>query len=156
MRWLLLVALVAFTPALGQDTHVDGKTAAGHADHPDSDSEMETMTLENAPFRQEIAMTCSFVTECVEAEPCTETEFTPQITGAAGGLTPEELVVQTQMITDAETIELLGVKSGKALSLSGGTFAARHLLSVAKDGAARYSVHYADGPFVISYLGTCN
>ncbi len=148
MRLLVFLALVAFTPALGQDTHSDGDHAA--------DPGMEVLTPDTAPFRQQIKLTCTFTTECVEAEPCTETKFAPQITGVAGGLTPEELMVQTQMITDAETIDLLGVKSGMALSLAGGTFAARHLVSIAKDEAARYTVHYADGPFVISYLGTCN
>ncbi len=85
----------------------------------------ETLTLETAPFRQEIKRLCNFVTECVENEPCTETEFTPEITGIGGGLSADDLVVQAEMVTDAETVELLGVTSGKSLSLSGGTCAAR-------------------------------
>ena len=148
MRLIFSLALMACAPALAQvsdavDDHDDGAVA-------------ESLTLDTAPFRQEVAISCDFKTECVEDEPCTETEFKPQITGIAGGLTPDDLVVQSTMTTDAETVELLGVKSGKALSLSGGSFAARHLLSITETGATRYTVHYADGPFVISYLGTCN
>jgi|TARA_R110002012_G_scaffold50466_4_gene130507 hypothetical protein len=152
MRLIFPIALVAFSPAFAQVTPPADDHTDGHTDGAAS----ENLTLETAPFRQEIAIACDFKTECVEDEPCTETEFTPQITGIAGGLTPDDLVVQSTMVTDAETVELLGVKSGMALSLSGGTFAARHLLSITETGAARYTVHYADGPFVISYLGTCN
>ena len=58
-------------------------------------------------------------------------------------------------VSDAETVDMTGTKQVKALSLTGGGFDARHLLSIAADGASRYTVHYADGPIVISYLGTC-
>jgi hypothetical protein len=91
----------------------------------------------------------------VENEPCTETEFTPDITGNAGGASADALTVQSQMVSDAETVDMTGTKQVKALSLTGGGFDARHLLSIATDGASRYTVHYADGPIVISYLGTC-
>ncbi|MFT6088500.1 hypothetical protein [Sulfitobacter sp.] len=148
MRWMIPLAIFACTPAVGQET-----SAAAVADE---HSMAETLTLETAPFRQEIKRLCNFVTECVENEPCTETEFTPEITGIGGGLSADDLVVQAEMVTDAETVELLGVTSGKSLSLSGGTFAARHMITITENGATRYTVHYADGPFVISYLGTCN
>lgn len=148
MRWLLPLALLACAPALAQDATPDAPDTEGVA--------VDSLTLDDAPFRQEIKIACNFATECVEDEPCTEVEFTPEITGNAGGLTADDLVVQSEMVTDAETIALLGVKSGKAYSLSGGTFAARHLLSITEDGATRYTVHYAEGPFVISYLGICN
>jgi hypothetical protein len=149
MRWLSPAVLLVFAaPALAQGVETDAPPAP--------DIPVDSLTLDNAPFRQDIKISCNFITECVEDEPCTEVEFTPEITGNAGGLTPDDLVVQSEMVTDAETIELLGVKSGKSYSLSGGTFAARHLLSITNGGATRYTVHYAEGPFVISYLGTCN
>ncbi|MFU1606653.1 hypothetical protein ACM25O_09365 [Sulfitobacter pontiacus] len=107
------------------------------------------------PFQQTIAIACRFTWECVENEPCTETEFTPDITGNAGGASADALTVQSQMVSDAETVDMTGTKQVKALSLTGGGFDARHLLSIAADGASRYTVHYADGPIVISYLGTC-
>ncbi len=149
MRWLFpAVWVVCAAPVLAQDTDTDAP--------PVQDIPVDSLTLDNAPFRQDIKIACNFITECVEDEPCTDVEFTPDITGNAGGLTSDDLVVQSEMVTDAETIELLGVKSGKSYSLSGGTFAARHLLSITDNGATRYTVHYAEGPFVISYLGTCN
>ncbi|MCX8226162.1 MAG: hypothetical protein OTI35_08820 [Sulfitobacter sp.] len=148
MRWIIPLAIFSWTPAVGQETTSTMLAA--------EDAPAENLTLETAPFRQEIKLQCNFVTECVENEPCTETEFTPEITGIGGGLTADDLVVQAEMVTDAETVELLGVTSDKSLSLSGGTFAARHLMTITENGATRYTVHYADGPFVISYLGTCN
>tara|TARA_R110000765_G_scaffold50613_3_gene102768 strand:- start:968 stop:1420 length:453 start_codon:yes stop_codon:yes gene_type:complete len=150
MRWLYILALASLTTSVqAQDT---GTTAEDH----DADGMMEELTLETAPFRQDIEITCSFVYECVESEPCSKSDFAPEITGNAGGLTPNDLVVQSYMRTDGEMIELIGVKSNMALSLSGGSFAARHLMSIAADGTTRYTVHYADGPTLISYLGTCN
>ena len=148
MRWIFPVVLIASTGALAQEKTSNAATA--------DNTPAETLTIETAPYRQDILRRCEFVTECVENEPCTETEFTPEITGIGGGLSADDLVVQGEMITDAETIELLGVTSGKSMSLAGGTFAARHMITITENGATRYTVHYADGPFVISYLGTCN
>jgi hypothetical protein len=148
MRWIIPFVLIAALPAVAQEKAPDAAVADITPD--------EATTLETAPYRQDILRTCEFVTECVENEPCTETEFTPEITGIGGGLTADDLGVQAQMVTDAETVELLGVTSGKSMSLAGGTFAARHMITITENGATRYTVHYADGPFVISYLGTCN
>ena len=148
MRWFIPVLLLGLSPAWAQTTDP--------ATPPVFDQDPNGIALDDAPFKQTIAIACDFKTECVEDEPCTETEFKPTIEGIAGGLSAQELVVQSQMVTDAETVELLGVKSGAGYSLSGGSFSDRHLLTIAEGGATRYTVHYADGPFVISYLGTCN
>lgn len=139
MRWIVPALLAGLTPVWATETTPE-----------------EGFALGEAPFKQSVAIVCDFTTECVEDETCTETEFTPEITGAAGGMSADELVVEAQMITDAETVELLGLKAGTTLSLSGGSFAARHLLTITDGGATRYTVHYAEGPFVISYLGICN
>ncbi len=148
MRWIIPLAVIACTPALAQQT---ANTVLAAKTAPEAN-----ITIDTAPFRQEINRQCNFITECVENEPCTETEFTPEITGIGGGLSADDLMVQAEIVTDAETVELLGVTKGKSMSLSGGTFAARHLITITENGATRYTVHYADGPFVISYLGTCN
>ncbi|MEO0936627.1 MAG: hypothetical protein AAFY38_00565 [Pseudomonadota bacterium] len=105
-----------------------------------------------AVAQSEIAKACAFMQECFEAEGCTETDYTPALTWQVGA---DELLVEAQFDSPSETITLIGVASDGALSLAGGSFAARHLLTVAADGAARYTVHYADGPMVISYLGVC-
>ncbi|MEM8577794.1 MAG: hypothetical protein AAGF60_08080 [Pseudomonadota bacterium] len=113
------------------------------------------MTIDNAPVREMLERACVFATECVEAEGCTETEFEPRLAGRMGGMTPDEMIVEAGFESPAETVRLLGVLSNGALSLAGGTFQARHLLTVSDTGAARYTVHYAEGPMAISYLGTC-
>jgi len=147
MRWILPLALLATTaPALAQDSVATTTATAPTA---------AATTAPAEPFQQTIAIACRFTWECVENEPCTETEFTPDITGTAGGASADALTVQSQMVSDAETVDMTGTKQVKALSLTGGGFDARHLLSIATDGASRYTVHYADGPIVISYLGTC-
>ena len=147
MRWTLPLALIAYAePALAQQS-----TDAA----PPAPAAGTVSTAPPEPFQQTIAIGCRFVWECVENEPCTETEFSPDVTGTAGGASADALAVQSQMVSDAETVTLTGTKQDKALSLTGGGFDARHLLSIAADGASRYTVHYADGPIAISYLGTC-
>jgi len=148
MRWIIPLVLISTLPAVAQEKAPDAAAA--------DSTPQQTLTIETAPYRKDILRRCEFVTECVENEPCTETEFTPEITGIGGGLSADDLGIQAQMVTDAETVELLGVTSGKSMSLAGGTFAARHMITITENGATRYTVHYADGPFVISYLGTCN
>ncbi|MEO0390901.1 MAG: hypothetical protein AAF218_08160 [Pseudomonadota bacterium] len=113
------------------------------------------VALDDAPVREELLMNCNFVTECFEDEACTDVEYEPQLTGQTGGASDQDMVVEADFESPAGTEKMLGVMLSGALSLSGGSFAARHLLTVNADGAARYSVHYADGPMVISYLGTC-
>ncbi|MBV2360962.1 hypothetical protein KUH32_14440 [Thalassococcus sp. CAU 1522] len=112
-------------------------------------------TIEHAPFQLNIALLCTFTLECFDSEPCSETAFTPRVEGKAGGMTPDTLVVGASLISDAGTVELLGAREGNLTSLFGGGLDARHLLTIGLEGSARYSVHYADGPMVISYLGVC-
>ena len=52
-------------------------------------------------------------------------------------------------------LSLVGAKDGGRLSLSGGDFDARHLLTISEAGDVRYTVHYAEGPMMVSYLGRC-
>jgi hypothetical protein len=99
------MALLATTaPALAQDSVATTAAAA---------------TAPAEPFQQTIVIACRFTWECVENEPCTETEFTPDITGNAGGASADALTVQSQMVSDAETVDMTGTKQVKALSLTG-------------------------------------
>ena len=111
-------------------------------------------SLEEAPFRKDLAVSCRFETECFEAEGCAETAFEARLTGLAGGLTPDALAVVSKFSADAGEVELLGTQAGDILSLSGGNIAARHFLTLSR-GEARYTVHFSEGPMVVSYLGQC-
>ena len=113
------------------------------------------LTIENAPVQMEIALSCTFETECFESESCAASTYMFELNGRAGGLTDTEMVVQTELVSEIGDTRLIGARSGEAMSLAGGTFEARHLLTLAADGAARYTLHYAEGPMVISYLGEC-
>ncbi len=119
------------------------------------DHQSTQLTIETAPNQAQIELVCRFSKECFETEACSDTEFKTQLSGKAGGLTPADMVVEANLITDAETTTMLGLRSDKTYSLSGGLFDARHLLTIAASGAARYTVHLADGPMVITYHGKC-
>lgn len=108
-----------------------------------------------APEQREIKLQCTFASECFEAESCAATTFTGELVGRAGGINNVDMVVQAEFITEIGDTLLLGARSGKAISLIGGDFDARHLLTIAADGGARYTLHYADGPMAISYFGVC-
>lgn len=114
------------------------------------------LTISTAPVQVEIVLHCAFQSECFEAETCSDTTFSFDLNGRAGGLAESDMVVQTELTSEIGDTDLLGVRTGSALSLSGGSFEARHLLTIAEDGAARYTLHYADGPMTISYLGDCS
>ena len=113
-------------------------------------------TLQNAPVQSEISMLCAYENECLDAEACNNTTFSFELKGRAGGLNDVDMVVQAELISEIGDTILLGARSGEAMSLSGGTFDARHLLTIAKNGNARYTLHYSDGPMAISYLGACS
>lgn len=113
-------------------------------------------TIETAPVKSDVALSCQFQTECFDTELCAETAFAFDLTGRSGGLDTEMMVVGATLSSESGDIELLGVTQAGATSLSGGEFSARHLLTIAKNGQARYSVHYVDGPMMISYSGICS
>ena len=104
----------------------------------------------------EIELFCAFTSECLEAETCNDTTFSFDLKGRAGGMAESDMVVQTELTSEIGDTALIGARSGAALSLAGGSFESRQLLTINEDGAARYTLHYADGPMVISYLGECS
>lgn len=112
-------------------------------------------SIAEAPFQQTLAINCRFRRECVEDQPCTADGFAADLLGTAGGLTPQSMVAGVQMITRDSAVELVGVREGTALALAGGGFAARHLLTLTDAGIARYTIHYMQGPLMVSYLGQC-
>jgi hypothetical protein len=115
----------------------------------------ETYTLDSAPAQLSFTLQCTFEKECLEDEVCNDTTFAPVLKARAGGLTETDMVVEAELVSEAGDATLLGVRSNGAMSLSGGTFEARHLLTIAANGTARYTLHLSDGPMVISYLGSC-
>lgn len=89
---------------------------------------------------------CTFTTECLEGEPCAETNFTAHHTPAEGKI--------VTLTTDAETLEGRMIASDDNLHFYFEAPSAAHLLTEYPDGAARYTVHM-DGPFTITYHGVC-
>ena len=112
------------------------------------------VAIARAPHKAEIALTCRFDLECYEGEACAATEYGFDLNGLAGGLGTEAMAALVVMASVAGNVELLGTRSGDVTVLSGGGIDARHMLTL--DGSAvRYTLHYAEGPLVISYLGIC-
>ncbi|MFK7755171.1 MAG: hypothetical protein AB8B51_21815, partial [Sedimentitalea sp.] len=99
-----------------------------------------------APVAQAKDTFCRFSQECFETEACSETSF--EMTMAAG---PDGDV---QLITEAETIDAFKSGDPEHGFVIGFGGSAMHVLSAAKSGQARYSVHLA-GPMLVSYHGIC-
>ncbi|MEP5152539.1 hypothetical protein [Planktotalea sp.] len=151
----LMCTLALSTAAYAQETGQSGSfgqkpDANGFGQVP------EKLTVDTAPSQNAIALQCTFATECFEGEACTDTTFEMEVSGRAGGLVETDMVVEANLVSVNGTTPVLGVRSGTAMSLSGGTFDARELLTIATGGDARYSLHYVEGPLVISYLGSCS
>ncbi|MFW2544519.1 hypothetical protein ACN2XU_17930 [Primorskyibacter sp. 2E107] len=119
------------------------------------DGALPQMTVETAPVQADVALNCAFATECYEAEGCQDSGFGFLLDGHGGGLDQGTLMMEAVIASDAGDVFMMGARDAGAYVLSGGGFDARHMLTVAPDGAARYTVHYSDGPVMVSYLGQC-
>ncbi len=103
-------------------------------------------------------MACVFATECYEGEACidsgfslaVETALAPGSLAAEGGFPEGDTIV-----TDAETIPVTWAGSGAALGAFGSTKAGFFMLSIAPDGAARYTAHLPAAEFGLTYVGRC-
>lgn len=102
-----------------------------------------------------LLLNCSFTTECYETEGCQDTLFAATLVGEATGPEPISQLAEVEMRGDAEDVQLLGHMSNGALGLVGGAGLGRHMLTVSAEGTARYTVHFADGPRMVSYTGQC-
>ncbi|MEL7461691.1 MAG: hypothetical protein AAFX59_00490 [Pseudomonadota bacterium] len=111
-----------------------------------------------APGAALAGMACSFQTECLSGEACADSGYTVTVETALrpGSLAMEGgLPTDDSIVTDAETIAITWSGVGAALAATGRTGSAMHLLTVAPDGAALYSVHLPAAEIAITYLGTC-
>ncbi len=115
----------------------------------------QELTVDGAPVQAEIALECRFAKECLEDEDCADSGYAFSLNGRAGGVNENAMVAQTVLSDDAGNTDLLGVRQDGALSLGGGRFETRHMLTISVEGTARYTVHLADGPMMISYSGMC-
>ncbi|WP_457645387.1 hypothetical protein [Profundibacter sp.] len=92
---------------------------------------------------------CHFTTECFESESCADTDF--------GFVVNHNDALGFVLQTDAENIGGLVFDNrfpDETSTLIGATDTAYHMLTIAPDGAARYSVQM-QGPMVVSYMGQC-
>ncbi len=117
-------------------------------------AEADTTAIANAPVQVEVSLTCTFTTECFDFDACTETALTVDLSGLGGGLEPDELILAADITTDAETFAMLGTQNADQISLTGESDYGHGLFTLSA-GAARWTVHYADGPMSITYGGTC-
>ena len=92
---------------------------------------------------------CRFDTECVDTEPCAPSGFEATLSGEAG-------TMAMRLASEAGTVPgTLSVTPGGATFFLGLAERAVHLLTLAGDGGARYSVHLPDVPMAVTYVGTC-
>jgi len=92
---------------------------------------------------------CRFGTECVEAEPCADTAYTLRVVPGDGDMTA---TLEDQSGSVPASLGVTPDGATWALARGGGVL---RLLSVAPDGAARYTLHFTAAPMVLSYLGRC-
>ncbi|WGW02892.1 hypothetical protein [Tropicibacter oceani] len=115
----------------------------------------EQLTVETAPVQERMTLSCAFAQECYETEACQEAGYGFELTGRAGGMDPQTLVVDGTLRSETGDVPMVGVRSEGLYSLSGGGFEGRHLLTIGAEGEARYTVHYSDPVMVVSYVGQC-
>jgi len=96
---------------------------------------------------------CAFTQECFEGEACADTDFAFEIRIAG---TASEIGEPLSIITDAETISVFRpITFDDGHIMAGQSRGQAVFLSVAPDGAARYSTHFNSDGFSITYTGTC-
>ena len=97
-----------------------------------------------------LAVECSFVTECYEADACYETAY--DLT-----LTPSDDYATATVETIAGNFEATAYNFQGMSSYAGSTSSTLHLITYSASGAARYAVHTGDenGVTMITYHGTC-
>lgn len=114
----------------------------------------QALDITDAPVQRDIALTCSFTTECMDTEGCSGTDYAVTVEGRAGGPSDTNLVVSASMISVAATVEMTGTISGEILQLNAFDAAMPQLLISTPDGA-RLTAHITSVPLAIIYAGTC-
>jgi hypothetical protein len=92
------------------------------------------------------AQTCTFSLECLEAEACTESGYALSIEKVDGTLA---------LVDDASVVPVSVGGSNTVRVHVGVSPSAFHVLTLGGNGFARYTTHNYDGPFALTYLGTC-
>ncbi|MEL6800685.1 MAG: hypothetical protein AAFO80_12445 [Pseudomonadota bacterium] len=114
----------------------------------------QQVDISQAPIQQDIALTCTFTTECMDTDGCSDTSYTVTIEGLAGGVTAEQLVVEAELISDVETVTVTGTLTDEIPRLNAFEAAMPQMLVNTPDGA-RLTAHIASVPLAITYAGTC-
>ncbi|HDR29115.1 hypothetical protein [Rhodovulum sp.] len=102
----------------------------------------------------DFALACAFDRECRETEPCATADFDLDVTGRTGGMGAGTMLARVVLSSVSGDVDAFGTLGGGTLFLLGGNESSRSCL-VVTDGAARYSLHMAEGPTVVTYHGTC-
>ena len=114
----------------------------------------EQVDISQAPVQQDIALTCTFTTECMDIDGCSDTSYTVTIEGLAGGVTAEKMVVGAELISDVETVTVTGALTDEILRLNAFEATMPQMFINTPDGA-RLTAHIASVPLAITYAGTC-
>ncbi|TCM81487.1 hypothetical protein [Rhodovulum steppense] len=109
---------------------------------------------DGASTDNDFALACAFDRECHEAEPCTDADFALDVTGRVGGMGAGTMLARVVLSSVSGDVDAFGTLDGGTMFLQGGDGASRSYL-VVTNGAARYTLHMAEGPTVVTYHGTC-
>ena len=106
---------------------------------------------------------CTFKKECIGTDGCADTDYKLTIDKVEGAAALAEgalisTAVTHSLVSDAETIPAYSFRSadkkvvGYWVPKPSGDF---QMLTIAENGAARYSIHMPKSELAIYYLGTC-
>ena len=126
---------------------------AGNFAH--AESVIKDIDFSRAAFQKQLSLTCKFTTECIDAEACGDTTYGGALIGDAGGAQANDMAVVLTFQSDSGDQEFVGSLKDdvyKTMNIIGG---ANHMMTIAADGTAHYTVHMPDVPMAITYTGIC-
>jgi len=116
---------------------------------------LSDIDIKTAMHQRSVQKSCVFTTECNEDKGCSDTFYSVEVAGMAGGPSLEHMKVEGEMYTMNGDFPITGQRASGGYSMVGGDLAARHLLTLTADGMARYTIHYGQGPASYTFLGKC-
>lgn len=111
--------------------------------------------ISTAAVQKDVNFACSFASECVDTETCSDTTFAGDLVGKSGGPTADDLVVGVSLKSDALEQVLIGTVLKETYKLMNIMENGSHLMTIASDGTSFYSIHFPEVPMAITYHGTC-
>ncbi len=120
-----------------------------------AESVAKDVDFSQAAFKSRINMTCTFKTECIDADACEDTTFAGSLAGQGGGPTADDLALLVTFTSDSMEQEFIGTATKSTYKLMNIVGTANNMMTITPDGTAHHTVHLPNVPMAITYIGTC-